>query len=40
MGKSSFIGIEKVSFVEHFHGENSKLNVFRLFKLFSFTELD
>lgn len=35
MGKSSFIETEKVSFVEHFHGENSKFNVFRLLKLLS-----
>lgn len=33
MGKSSFIEIEKVSFVEYFHGENRELNVFRLPKL-------
>lgn len=32
-GKSSLIEIEKVSFVEHFHGENRELNVFRLLKL-------
>lgn len=32
-GKSSFIETEKVSFVERFHGENNKLNIFRLFKL-------
>lgn len=34
-GKSSFIEIEKVSFVEYFHGENRELNVFRLPKLLS-----
>lgn len=33
-GKSSFIETEKVSFVERFHGENNKLNIFRLFRLF------
>lgn len=35
MGKSSFIEIEKVSFVEYFHGENRELNIFRLPKLLS-----
>lgn len=33
-GKSSLIDTEKVSFVECFHGENNKLNIFRLFRLF------
>lgn len=32
-GKSSFIETEKVSFVERFHGENNKLNIYRLFRL-------